>query len=62
MNTAKEEVITLLDNLSDECTLEDVQYHLYVAEKIKKGIVRATVEGTLTQEEVVGKFGKWINR
>jgi hypothetical protein len=32
MNTAKEEVKTLLDTLSDECTLEDVQYHIYVAE------------------------------
>ncbi len=34
MSTAKEEVRTLLDKLPDDCSLEDVQYHLYVVEKI----------------------------
>jgi len=33
MHTAKEEVKLLLDKLPDECTLEDVQYHLHVVEK-----------------------------
>ncbi|MEA3363340.1 MAG: hypothetical protein U9Q61_08765 [Thermodesulfobacteriota bacterium] len=59
MNTAKEEVKTLLDKLSDECTLEDVQYHLYVTEKIRRGIARADAEGTLSQEDVVRKFSRW---
>ena len=40
MNTAKEEVRTLLDQLPDDCALEDIQYHLYVVEKIQKGIAR----------------------
>jgi len=38
MNTTKEEVKSLLDKLPDGCTLEDVQYHLYVVEKIQRGI------------------------
>ena len=59
MNTAKEEVKTLLDTLSDECTLEDVQYHIYVAEKIKRGIARADTEGTLSQEDVARRFSRW---
>lgn len=59
MNRVKEEVMTLLDGLTDECTLEDVQYHLYVAEKIKKGIARAEAEGTLSQEDVARKFSRW---
>jgi len=33
MSTAKEEVKTLLDKLPDDCSLEDVQYHLYVVER-----------------------------
>jgi hypothetical protein len=33
MNTAKEEVKALLDKLSDNCTLEDIWYHLYVVER-----------------------------
>jgi len=52
MNTAKEEVRTLLDTLPDECDLEDIQYHLYVVEKIQKGIARADIEVSLTQNEV----------
>ena len=59
MSTAKEEVKSLLDKLPDECTLEDVQYHLYVVEKIQKGTDRATTEGTMSQDEVERKFNKW---
>ena len=59
MNTAKEEVKSLLDQLPDECTLEDVQYHLYVVEKIQRGIDRAATEGTIRQDEVERKFSKW---
>ena len=59
MNTVKAEVESLLDKLPDECTFEDIQYHLYVAEKILKGIDRANIEGTLSQEDVERRFNKW---
>jgi len=36
--TAKQEVRSLLQKLPDNCTLEDIQYHLYVIEKINKGL------------------------
>ena len=57
MNTAKDEVKLMLNNLDDECTLEDIQYHLYVAEKIHRGIARADAEGALSQEYVKRRFG-----
>lgn len=59
MSTAKEEVKALLDKLPDDCSLEDVQYHLYVVEKIQKGIDRANKEGALDQEDVERNLGKW---
>ena len=59
MNSTKDEVKSILDELPDDCTLEDVQYHLYVAEKIRKGINRANQEGTKTQEEMERKFSQW---
>jgi len=59
MNTAKEEVTSLLDKLPENCTLEDVQYHLYVVEKINRGIARAETEATLSQQEVENKFSQW---
>ena len=62
MSTAKEEVKALLDKLPDDCSLEDVQYHLYVVEKIHRGIERAAKEGTISQEEVERKLDKWISK
>lgn len=59
MNTAKQEVKVLLDKLPDECVLEDIQYHLYVVEKIQRGIARAGTEGTFSQDDVDKKFSKW---
>lgn len=62
MKTAKEEVRSLIDKLPDDCTLEDIQYHLYFVEKIQRGIERAETDGTLTQDEVERKFSKWISK
>ena len=52
MNTAKDEIQSLLQKLPDDCTFEDIQYHLYVIEKLRKGIERAESEGVVSQEEV----------
>ena len=59
MNTAKDEVKSLLEKLPDNCTIEDIQYHLYVIEKIRKGIERAEKEGTVSQEDVEKRFSRW---
>jgi len=61
MNNAKEEVKAILEKLPDDCSLEDVQYHIYVVEKINKGIDRANDEGTFAQDEVERKFSKWTS-
>ena len=59
MNTAKKEVQSLLKKLPDNCTIEDIQYHLYVIEKIQRGIERAEKEGTVSQEDVEKRFSRW---
>lgn len=61
MSTVKDEVKSLLEKLPDDCTYEDVQYHLYVVEKIRRGIDRANKEGTVPQNEVERKFKKWLS-
>jgi hypothetical protein len=50
---------SLLGKLPEDCTLEDVQYHLYVAKKIQRGISRTKSEETLSQDDVERKFSKW---
>ena len=59
MSTAKAEVESLLKSLPEDCSLEDVQYHLYILEKVKAGPERAEREGVLTQEEVMERLGEW---
>jgi len=62
METAKSEVEALLQRLPDDCTLEDIQYHLYVVEKIRRSIELAESQGTFTQEEVERRLSKWTTR
>ena len=62
MKTTKDEVRLLLDKLPDDCTFEDIQYHLYVTKKIQRGIERAEEEGTMSQGEVEKKFSKWTTK
>ena len=59
METAKDEVKSLLNRLPDDCSLEDVQYHLFVIEKVQRGMRRAEKEGTIPHEEVERRLGKW---
>ncbi len=60
MNSLKEEVTALLERLPDDSTIEDVQYHLYVLEKVRNGLDAAKTEGTLTQKEAEERLGKWL--
>jgi hypothetical protein len=62
MNTAKDEVRALLDSLPEDCTFEDVQYHLYVVEKVQHGISRAEKEGAIPHSDVERKFEKWTKK
>ena len=62
MSTVKEEVVSMLNNLPEDCSLEDIQYHLYVLEKVQRGQERADQEGTLTQAEIRERFGKWLTK
>lgn len=62
MQTAKQEVSDLLKRLPDECTLEDVQYHLYVLQKIERDLKDAEKGRVYTQEEVEKMMSKWIEK
>lgn len=52
MNTARDEVFSLLETLPADATLEDVQYHLYVLEKLKRSEERSRAEGSISHQEV----------
>lgn len=62
MQTAKQEISRLLTRLPEDCSLEDVQYHLYVLQKIKHGLKDAEDGRVYTQEEVEKIMAKWLEK
>jgi predicted transcriptional regulator len=61
MPSAKQEAIELIQSLPDDSTLEDIQYHLYVRQKVLRGL-RDVEEGRFqTQEDVEKRMKKWLS-
>lgn len=58
--TAKQEVRSLLERLPENCSIEDIQYHLYVLEKVRSGLEDVSKTGGITQEEVELRLNKWL--
>lgn len=60
MHTAKQEVQNLLDHLPDDSTLEDIHYHLYVLEKIRRGRDAIRNGRHFTTEQAKERLSKWL--
>ena len=60
MSAVKQEVQHLLNTLPEDCTYEDVQYHLYVLEKVKRGLDDVEQGRVFTQEEVEQHLSRWL--
>jgi len=58
--SAKEAVFKLLENLPDDATIEDIQYHLYVLQKIRAGQEAADAGDLIPHEEVMRDLAKWL--
>lgn len=62
MQTAKKEVQRILKSIPDNASFEDIQYHIYVREKIEKGLNDVRTGRTLTQAAVEKRMAKWLGR
>ncbi|HYI09316.1 MAG TPA: hypothetical protein VEK57_09605 [Thermoanaerobaculia bacterium] len=60
MGQAKEAVRRLLDDLPDEATLEDIQYHIYVQQAVQQGLDAADRGELVDQEEIARRMAKWL--
>ena len=57
----KDAVRALLDRLPDDCSLEDVLYHLYVVQQVELGLAEADAGQVIPHETVVQELErKWI--
>lgn len=62
MNTAKEEVRKILDQIPDDVSYEDIQYHIYVREKIERGLKDVEEGRVLSQEEAEQRMSRWLGK
>jgi predicted transcriptional regulator len=60
MHTAKQDVREMLDHLPDDSAIEDVQYHFYVLEKIRRGRDDIRDGRHLTHEQAKERLSKWL--
>jgi predicted transcriptional regulator len=60
MATAKEEILRMLETLPEDATWEDVQYSIYVRERIERGRREADQGKLLEQEEVENRMERWL--
>lgn len=62
MKTAKEEVRDLLEQLPENASLEDIQYHIYVRQKIQKGLDDEVEGRVISQAEVERRMARWLGK
>ena len=60
MGSAKEEVRRILEVIPDSASFEDIQYHIYVREKIERGLDDVKNGKLLSQEEVEQRMRRWV--
>lgn len=60
MSSPKAEARSMIEGLPEDASLEDIQHHLYVLEKVKRGLERAETEGTVSHEDAKARLSKWL--
>jgi len=60
MATAKEEIQRMLDTLPNDATWEDIQYSIYVRERIERGRREADEGKIIDQDEIERRMKRWL--
>ena len=61
MTNAKQQVESLLHKLPDNCSLEDIQYDLYVFDKVRRGVDDASQQETVSQQDAEKRLSQWLS-
>lgn len=62
MNSPKSAVADMLETLPEDASFEDIQYHVYVIEKVRRGLERAEREGEVPHEQAKSRLQKWLGQ
>jgi len=60
MLQAKQEVQQLLDQLPENVSFDDIQYHIYVCQKINRGLEDVASGNTISEEELEKRMAQWF--
>ena len=59
--TTRDTVRALLDRLPDDCSLEDILYHLYV-QALERGLADGDADRVISHEQMVAEMRrKWLH-
>jgi len=61
VKTAKDEVREILESLPEDASLEEIQYRIYVRQKVDRGLKDLEEGRTVTQEEAERRMAKWLD-
>ena len=62
MKNAKQAVRDILKQVPDNSSLEDIQYHIYVQEKINRGLKDVNKNRTIKQKEIEKRMARWLGK
>ncbi|HKO58111.1 MAG TPA: hypothetical protein VJ276_19745 [Thermoanaerobaculia bacterium] len=62
METAKEQVRQILQMLPEDVSLEDIQYHIFVRQKIEQGLDDADAGRAVSHADVQRRLAKWLTK
>lgn len=61
MANTKEEIRKILDTLPDDATWEDVQYSIYVRERVERGKTEAAEGKIIDQDQIECRMKRWVD-
>jgi hypothetical protein len=62
MKSVKNAVMGMIKELPGNATMEDIQYHLYVREKVEKGLLEVREGNTYDSGEIKRKMKRWLEK
>ena len=60
MSAVKDEAIRMIHALPDDCTLEDIEYRLYVLKSVQAGLSDIEAGRLIPQDEVERRVKSWF--
>ncbi len=62
MPRPKDQVRKLLDELGDNVSLEEIQYHIYVRQKLQRGREEVDKGMSISQTAVEERMSRWLGQ